>query len=163
MVLILFVGAILVARRSLNPGDVVAMTGFFGVFTKLDGDVAELVEKIPVIRNLLDRMDSIYEGGEEKIEDLGKAAESKNGSLFIWKIEVNKLAFSYALSEAAWQEKKDAPILLLDEPDNHLDTEIQESLREILKGEQRIVFSISHRKLGAEWTADKVINLDSGE
>lgn len=58
---------------------------------------------------------------------------------------------------------KDAPILLLDEPDNHLDTEIQESLREILKGEQRIVFFISHRKLGAEWTADKVINLDSGE
>ncbi len=32
-----------------------------------------------------------------------------------------------------------------------------------LLGEQRIVFSISHRKLGAEWTADKVINLDSGE
>ena len=58
---------------------------------------------------------------------------------------------------------KDAPILLLDEPDNHLDTEIQESLREILKGEQRIVFFISHRKLGAEWTADKVINLDSRE
>ena len=58
---------------------------------------------------------------------------------------------------------KDAPILLLDEPDNHLDTEIQESLREILKGEQRIVFFISHRKLGAEWTADKVVNLDSGE
>lgn len=58
---------------------------------------------------------------------------------------------------------KDAPILLLDEPDNHLDTEIQESLREILKGEQRIVFFISHRKLGTEWTADKVINLDSGE
>lgn len=73
------------------------------------------------------------------------------------------MAFSYALSEAAWQEKKDAPILLLDEPDNHLDTEIQESLREILKGEQRIVFFIFHRKLGAEWTADKVINLDSGE
>ena len=58
---------------------------------------------------------------------------------------------------------KDAPILLLDEPDNHLDTEIQESLREILKGEQRIVFFISHRKLGVEWTVDKIINLDSGE
>lgn len=299
MVLILFVGAILVARGSLNPGDVVAMTGFFGVFTKLDGDVAELVEKIPVIRNLLDRMDSIYEGREEKIENLGRVVESENSSIPIWKVEADKLAFSYDSSEATGQEKKDkryvfqklnfsavsgekvwicgvngsgkstlvsiltglrksytgslfvngvelkdinqkeyrkyisyapqepflfngtvrenvrlgnmvaqkekvdqimklfgidkyadkevsengtnlsggekqrvslaravlkdAPILLLDEPDNHLDTEIQESLREILKGEQRIVFFISHRKLGVEWTVDKIINLDSGE
>lgn len=299
MVLILFVGAILVARGSLNPGDVVAMTGFFGVFTKLDGDVTELVEKIPVIRNLLDRMDSIYEGREEKIENLGRVVESGNSTIPIWKVEADKLAFSYDSSEAAGQEKKnkryvfqnlhfsavsgekvwicgangsgkstlvsiltglrksytgslcvngvefkdinqkeyrkyisyapqepflfngtvrenvrlgntvaqkekvdqimklfgidkyankevsgngtnlsggekqrvslaravlkDAPILLLDEPDNHLDTEIQESLREIFKGEQRIVFFISHRKLGKEWTVDRIINLDGGE
>lgn len=323
MVLILFVGAILVARGSLNPGDVVAMTGFFGVFTKLDGDVAELVEKIPVIRNLLDRMDSIYEGREENKGKAGKKESivepkdsrswleaekedhkknSKKGeksSAPIWKVEADKLAFSYDFSEATGQEKKnkryvfqnlhfsavsgekvwicgvngsgkstlvsiltglrksytgslfvngvelkdinqkeyrkyisyapqepflfngtvrenvrlgnlaaqkekvdeimklfgidkyadkevsgngtnlsggekqrvslaravlkDAPILLLDEPDNHLDTEIQESLREILIGEQKIVFFISHRRLGAEWTVDKIINLDSGE
>lgn len=322
MVLILFVGAILVARGSLNPGDVVAMTGFFGVFTKLDGDVAELVEKIPVIRNLLDRMGSIYDGREENEGKAGKkepAVEPKNSrswleteknehkknsekgknSTSIWKIEANKLAFSYDPSEATGQKKKDkryvfqnlhfsavsgekvwicgtngsgkstlvsiltglrksytgslsvngvelkdinqkeyrkyisyapqepflfngtvrenvrlgdltaqkekvdqimklfgldkyadkevsgngtnlsggekqrvslaravlkdAPILLLDEPDNHLDTEIQESLREILKEEQKLIFFISHRRLGTEWAADKIINLDSGE
>lgn len=37
MVLILFVGAILVARRSLNPGDVVAMTGFLECLQSLTG------------------------------------------------------------------------------------------------------------------------------
>lgn len=87
------------------------------MFTKLDGDVAELVEKIPVIRNLLDRMDSIYEGREENKGKAGKKESivepkdsrswleaekedhkknSKKGeksSAPIWKVEADKLAF----------------------------------------------------------------------
>lgn len=64
IILILLIGAVMVASSSITPGAVVAMVGYFSVFNLIISNVDFLIRNIPILKNSADRMMIIYEDME---------------------------------------------------------------------------------------------------
>lgn len=65
ILLILWIGAVMTAKGFIYPGAVAAMAGYFSVFYTVDEYMTFCIQNIPVFKNLLKRMEVIYEGKEE--------------------------------------------------------------------------------------------------
>lgn len=90
LLIILFAGAVMVAGKSISPGSVAAMTGYFAVFNTVFSNLDYIIRKIPLIRNLVERMKDFYDGQEELS---GKTAKE------VSVIEAEGLSFSYGERE----------------------------------------------------------------
>ena len=64
VLLILLAGALLVSVGDISAGAVVAMTGYFSVFNDLIGQVDDVVRKVPMVKNLAERMGLFYEDAQ---------------------------------------------------------------------------------------------------
>ncbi len=62
---ILFTGALLAAEGVITLGSVAAMYGYFAVFGTLLDNIGYLVRKMPVFKNIVERLTLFYEGAEE--------------------------------------------------------------------------------------------------
>lgn len=90
IIIILFVGAIMVAGGTISAGSVAAMAGYFSVFNTILGNVDYIIRNIPVLNNLVERMIVLYDDQEKQS---GSVVEN------ILDITGDALSFSY--------EKKD--------------------------------------------------------
>ena len=86
LLIILFVGAVMVAGKSISPGSVAAMTGYFAVFNMVFSNVDYIIRKLPLIGNLVERMKDLYDDQEALF---GKMVEE------VSVIEAEGLSFSY--------------------------------------------------------------------
>lgn len=86
VVIIMLIGAVMVANGSISAGSVAAMMGYFSVFDSIIKDISFIIRKIPIIKNVSERMIVLY----SDIEDLtGKEIyESSN-------IEADNLSYAY--------------------------------------------------------------------
>lgn len=83
---ILLVGAVMIANGRISVGALVAMIGYFSVFNKIIANASDIIVKIPILKNLVERMEVLYVG----IEDLsGEKAENTT------EISANNLSFYY--------------------------------------------------------------------
>jgi len=62
--LILLAGAVLAAHGQITPGAAAAMVGYFGVFNTIIANTGFVLRKIPILRNLAERMLFFYEERE---------------------------------------------------------------------------------------------------
>lgn len=85
-VLVLLVGAILVANGSIGVGSIAAMIGYFTIFGSILNDIGYIVRNTPIIKNIAERMIWFY----TDIEDT-----SGNEIIHISKIVAVDLSFSY--------------------------------------------------------------------
>lgn len=85
--LILLVGSILVANKVISTGVVVSMIGYITMFDYILNNINFLIENIPIMKNLLERLEVLYQDQEEEggKEFLGKEAN----------ISAKQLSFSY--------------------------------------------------------------------
>jgi len=86
VLVILLIGALMVANNDIGAGSVAAMVGYFGVFYSLLADFGFIIKKIPILKNLSNRMEVLY----SDTEDLS-GIEIKNYS----DLSANDLCFDY--------------------------------------------------------------------
>ncbi|AUS98148.1 hypothetical protein CDQ84_14885 [Clostridium thermosuccinogenes] len=61
---IFIVGAVMVANKSISPGSVAEMFGYLAIFDNLLNNISAVVKGIPVIKNISDRLMTIYADSE---------------------------------------------------------------------------------------------------
>ena len=83
---ILLIGALMISKNTVTAGAVAAMTGYFSVFNTVAGNTAVLIKRIPVFRNIVERMKLLYGGSEDMSGEL--AAD-------VCSITADGLSFSY--------------------------------------------------------------------
>lgn len=88
--LLLFTGAVAVAKGALTPGSVITMLTYFGVFNIVIGYFDYMIKNIPILSNMVDRMLIFYED-----EETGKGAPLGPVS----EIEFRNVSFSYGEKE----------------------------------------------------------------
>lgn len=64
-VVIIIVGAVFVSRNSASPGTIAAMLGFSTIYNSIISSVIYIIKERPIIKNLVDRMNVIYDNAEE--------------------------------------------------------------------------------------------------
>ena len=64
MVMIMFIGAVMIAKGLISTGNVVAMIGFFPVFSLIEQNLMACIQEIPQFENVLERMKVLYTGHE---------------------------------------------------------------------------------------------------
>lgn len=84
--LILLVGAVMIAGGSITAGAVAAMVGYFSVFNTIMENIDFIIKNIPIMKNLVDRLEVIY----SRAEDLSGEQVDE-----VWEIKAEKLSFSY--------------------------------------------------------------------
>lgn len=67
---ILLIGALMISKNTVTAGAVAAMTGYFSVFNTVAGNTAVLIKRIPVFRNIVERMKLLYGGSEDMSGEL---------------------------------------------------------------------------------------------
>ena len=92
-VVVLLIGAVMVAKGMILPGAVAEMIGYFSIFTSLDEKAVEFTSNIYSIKNLIERMKLIYADREDDTQ--GRSIDR------IRNIALDNIAFSY-------DEKKEA-------------------------------------------------------
>lgn len=68
MVMIMFIGAVMIAKGLISTGNVVAMIGFFPVFSLIEQNLMACIQEIPQFENVLERMKVLYTGHEQTYE-----------------------------------------------------------------------------------------------
>lgn len=84
--IILIAGAILASQKRITAGMIVAMMGYFSIFHSIIADIGFMIQNIPILFNLANRLKDIYEGGE------------KQGGMRVKKVQnisVENLSFQY--------------------------------------------------------------------
>lgn len=64
-VLLLFVGALMIARNRITPGEFAAMTVYYSVAQTIWKDVGEIVQKYPIMQNAANTVCRLCGGGED--------------------------------------------------------------------------------------------------
>lgn len=72
ILVILFVGAVMTAQGFVSAGQIVAMTGYFGVLNKLVENASYIISHYPILDNLAERMEVLYSDAEAKGESLAE-------------------------------------------------------------------------------------------
>lgn len=76
--LILFIGAFAVAKGALTPGNVITMITYFGVFNIVIEYFSFIIQNIPILCNIVDRLLIFYEDEEKRNDSLiGNISEIK--------------------------------------------------------------------------------------
>ena len=65
LLIILLIGAIMVANNNISPGAVVAMTGYFTIFNLIISNTDSIIRNIPILKNNVDRLLVIYQDAED--------------------------------------------------------------------------------------------------
>lgn len=65
LLIILFVGAIMVANKSIEAGAVASMIGFYGVFNTIINDISYIIKNTKIIDNLVERIYVLYQDTEK--------------------------------------------------------------------------------------------------
>lgn len=86
MVMIMFIGAVMIAKGLISTGNVVAMIGFFPVFTLIEQNLMACIQEIPQFENVLERMKVLYTGHEQTYEKKSDTFE---------KIKIKDLQYQY--------------------------------------------------------------------
>lgn len=86
VIIILLVGAAMTAQGMITAGAVAAMLGYFSVFNTVIGNIDFIVRKVPLMKNIAERMRVLYDG-----------IESLSGCEFgnFLPISAENLSFSY--------------------------------------------------------------------
>lgn len=100
---ILFVGAIMVSKNSITPGNVTTMIGYFAVFNTIIGNVDFLIRNIPLLKNTIDRMEALYSDKEidglEEIKEFDHLIFEKVSFYYDDKIVLDNLNFQVKSGE----------------------------------------------------------------
>lgn len=95
---ILLIGAVMVANKSITPGAVVAMVGYFSVFNLIISNLDFIIRNIPILKNSADRIMVIYEETEnlsgEEIEDITNISGENLGFSYDEKEVFNNVNFN---------------------------------------------------------------------
>ncbi len=83
---ILLVGAYFVSKEWLSPGVVAAMVGYFAVFNKIVENINTIIQKTPILDNLVDRLLYFYEDAEAITGESPETFE---------RIDITNLTFGY--------------------------------------------------------------------
>lgn len=86
MLLLLLIGAVMVANKSITAGAVAAMIGYFSIFNGIIGNIGYIIQNIPIMNNIAERLNVIYEDAEKT-----DGIEQENVNV----IEAHNIAFSY--------------------------------------------------------------------
>ena len=86
MVMIMFIGAVMIAKGLISTGNVVAMIGFFPVFSLIEQNLMACIQEIPQFENVLERMKVLYTGHEQTYEKKSDTFE---------KIKIKDLQYQY--------------------------------------------------------------------
>lgn len=65
IMMILFVGAYMVAIRQISPGAVAAMMGYYSVLNTIIGKLDYIIRRVPILDNLAERLRYFYEDCEQ--------------------------------------------------------------------------------------------------
>lgn len=107
MMIILLIGAYLVATNKISPGAVAAMMGYYSVLNMIISKFDYIIRRVPILNNLAERLEYFYEGCE--------ANEGRTVAEFDM-LQGEKLTFSYenkvVLSSVSFSIKKGDKVVI---------------------------------------------------